>query len=143
VVVPGKPLQPSLILQGKAGAYPNEEPFGCSTLGKVPGLTSKHYTRLETGTNTLAYYENPQITAVNSFIVKGLVFPFVFSCCRNAKKAVTTLNRKTTDERTLGYHKNGVPSGRRFADFFRPFSTEIISSAEDRPPLSCRVFGEK
>ncbi len=32
---------------GKAGAYPSEAPFRCSTLGQVPGLTRKHQTRLE------------------------------------------------------------------------------------------------
>jgi hypothetical protein len=31
--VPGKPLQPLLGFVGKAGAYPSEEPFRCSTLG--------------------------------------------------------------------------------------------------------------
>jgi len=30
---PGKPLQPSLMFVGKAGAYPSEAPFKCSTLG--------------------------------------------------------------------------------------------------------------
>jgi hypothetical protein len=30
--VPGKPFQPSLMFAGKAGAYPNEAPFRCSTL---------------------------------------------------------------------------------------------------------------
>ncbi len=27
-------------------AYPSEESFRCSTLGKAPGLTQKHYNRL-------------------------------------------------------------------------------------------------
>ncbi len=35
------------ILAGKAGAYPSEAPFKCSTLGQFPGLTHKHQTRLE------------------------------------------------------------------------------------------------
>jgi len=30
--VPGKPFQPSLMIAGKAGAYPGEAPFRCSTL---------------------------------------------------------------------------------------------------------------
>jgi hypothetical protein len=33
VFVSGKPFQPSLMFQGKAGAYPSEAPFRCSTLG--------------------------------------------------------------------------------------------------------------
>jgi len=33
VFVPGKPFKPSLIFAGKAGAYPSEAPFRCSTLG--------------------------------------------------------------------------------------------------------------
>ncbi len=32
---------------GKAGAYPIEEPFRCSTLGLAPGLADKQKTRLE------------------------------------------------------------------------------------------------
>ncbi len=32
-LVPGKPLQPCLMLTGKAGAYPSEAPFRCSSLG--------------------------------------------------------------------------------------------------------------
>jgi hypothetical protein len=31
----------------KAGAYPSETPFRCSTLGKAPGLAHIHLTRLE------------------------------------------------------------------------------------------------
>jgi hypothetical protein len=34
------------LFTGKATAYPSEESFRCSTLGKAPGLTHKHYTRL-------------------------------------------------------------------------------------------------
>jgi hypothetical protein len=30
---PGKPLEPSLMFAGKAGAYPSEAPFRCSTIG--------------------------------------------------------------------------------------------------------------
>jgi hypothetical protein len=40
--VPDKPFQPSLMFAGKAGAYQNEAPFRCYTLGWVPGLTHKH-----------------------------------------------------------------------------------------------------
>jgi hypothetical protein len=58
--VPGKPLYPGLFA-GKAGAYPSEALFGCSTLGKAPGLTYKIGLGLIglPGINTLAYYENP------------------------------------------------------------------------------------
>jgi hypothetical protein len=45
--VPGKPFQPSLMFAGKARSYPGEAPFRCSNLGKAPGLTHKHKTRLE------------------------------------------------------------------------------------------------
>ncbi len=45
--VPGKPFQPSIMFAIKAGAYMNESPFRCSTLGYAPGLTHKHLTRLE------------------------------------------------------------------------------------------------
>ncbi len=38
----------SVMFVGKAGAYLSEAPFRCSTLGLAPGLTPKHYTRLET-----------------------------------------------------------------------------------------------
>jgi hypothetical protein len=37
-----KPFQPSLMFLGKAGAYPCDAPFKCSTLGYAPGLTHKH-----------------------------------------------------------------------------------------------------
>jgi hypothetical protein len=42
-----KPFQSSLKLASKARAYPSEAPVKCSTLGKAPGLTHKHYTRME------------------------------------------------------------------------------------------------
>jgi hypothetical protein len=45
--VPGRPFQPSLIFVDKAGAYPSEAPFKCSTLGSAPGLTHKHKVRLK------------------------------------------------------------------------------------------------
>ncbi len=46
-IVPGKPLQPSLLFVGKAEACTSEAPFRCSNLGLAPGLTHKHLTRLE------------------------------------------------------------------------------------------------
>jgi hypothetical protein len=42
VVVLGKPFQLILVFVGKAGAYPSETPFRCSTQGQAPGLTQKH-----------------------------------------------------------------------------------------------------
>ncbi len=45
VSVPGKLLQPSLMIASKARAYPSEAPLRCSTLGQAPGLIHKHYTR--------------------------------------------------------------------------------------------------
>ncbi len=42
VFVPGKTFQPSLMFTGKAGAYPSEAPFRCTTLWYAPGLTYKH-----------------------------------------------------------------------------------------------------
>ncbi len=45
--VPGKLFQLSVMIVGKAGAYLAEALFRCSTLGYAPGLTHKHYTRLE------------------------------------------------------------------------------------------------
>jgi hypothetical protein len=45
--VPGKFLEPSLILAGKAEAYVSEALFRYSTLGQAPSLTHKLYTRLE------------------------------------------------------------------------------------------------
>ena len=59
--VPDKPFQPRLLFVGKAGAYPIEEPFRCSTNIRLDlkGLP---------GTNTLAYYENSWLTGKKSFI---------------------------------------------------------------------------
>ncbi len=90
----GKLFQLNLMFAGKVGAYPSEAPFKCFTLlsrlkfvGKArslplsgapincmtcvgSGLNGQKCTRLEKlpGTNTLAYYRNTYITAVNSFI---------------------------------------------------------------------------
>jgi hypothetical protein len=33
--VPGKPFQPSLMFASKAGAYMNEAPFSCFTIGSM------------------------------------------------------------------------------------------------------------
>ncbi len=41
VFVYGKPFQPSLMLVGKAGAYPIEDSFRCSTLEYAPELVHK------------------------------------------------------------------------------------------------------
>jgi hypothetical protein len=59
VFVLGKPFQPGLMFAAKTGAYPNEIPFRCSTLGQAPGLTHNITISREDlpGTNTLAYYK--------------------------------------------------------------------------------------
>ncbi len=44
---PGKLFRLSLMFAGKLRAYPSEAPFKCSTLGQAPGITCKHYTKLE------------------------------------------------------------------------------------------------
>jgi hypothetical protein len=58
--VPFKLFKPHLMFAGKAGDYPNETPFSCSTLGQAPDLTpniSLGWKSLQ-GKHTLAYYEN-------------------------------------------------------------------------------------
>jgi hypothetical protein len=47
VFVLGESIQPSLLLVGKAGAYPSEAHFRYHALAYAPVLTNKHYTRLE------------------------------------------------------------------------------------------------
>jgi hypothetical protein len=42
VFVPGAPFQPSIIFDGKAGAYPSEATFKCSSLWQALGLKRKH-----------------------------------------------------------------------------------------------------
>ncbi len=42
-----KPLQPSLMFVGKAGAYPGVEQFKCTSLGLAPGLSCKYWMWLE------------------------------------------------------------------------------------------------
>ncbi len=71
--VPGKPFQPSLMFAGKAGSYPSEHLSGAPILSSLLDsptnaiLAWKGFPR----TNPLAYYENPKITAVKSFIVQA------------------------------------------------------------------------
>ncbi len=66
--VPGKPSQPSLMFVGKARGLPRVEDLKGASLGWAParlGWKGLH------GTNTLAYFENPQITAGKVFIVQA------------------------------------------------------------------------
>jgi hypothetical protein len=42
-----EPFQLSLMCVSKAGAYPSEATFRCSSLGYAPGLTNRHYPKLE------------------------------------------------------------------------------------------------
>jgi hypothetical protein len=56
------------VFAGKAGAYPSEITFRCSTLGKAPGLAHKDSAGKASHGKTLAFYENSLITAVKSFI---------------------------------------------------------------------------
>ncbi len=68
----GKPFQSSIMFLGKAGAELSDAPFRYSTLVRL--LASPVNIRLGwkgfPGTNILAYYENPQITTVKSFILQ-------------------------------------------------------------------------
>ncbi len=45
--VPGKPFRPSLMFVGKAKAYARVEQLKCTSLVLGPGLSYKHWTRLE------------------------------------------------------------------------------------------------
>ncbi len=67
-VVTGKPLQPSLMLAGKA----SELLKGASLRQALalPANITLGWRGLP-GTNTLAYYENPKIMAVKSFMVQA------------------------------------------------------------------------
>jgi hypothetical protein len=47
VFVLGKPFHPSLMFEGKAGAYLSEVPFRYYTRGWAPDVTCKHLARLE------------------------------------------------------------------------------------------------
>ncbi len=94
--VPGKPFQPSLMFAGKAGAYPSEAPFRCSSLGSYPRLWALP-TNIRLGwnglkgTNTLAYYENSQITDAKSLIT--LVPGFASSNLFNFSKFTRQRNK--------------------------------------------------
>ncbi len=44
---PQQAFPASSLVCDKAGAYPSEAPFKCSTLGQAPGLAHEHSTRLE------------------------------------------------------------------------------------------------
>ncbi len=61
MIVPGKPLQPSLMFVGNDGAYLSEASFRYSTLGQALALPMNIRLGLKglPGTNALAYYENP------------------------------------------------------------------------------------
>ncbi len=67
--VSGKPFQPSLMIAGKAGAYPRVEHLEDASLGWAPALPA--IIRLGwkglPETNTLAYYESSQITDRKGF----------------------------------------------------------------------------
>jgi hypothetical protein len=58
IVFPGKPLQPSLIFEGKAGVYPRVEHLkGVALKGRLLSFTTNIRLGLM-GTNTLAYYQH-------------------------------------------------------------------------------------
>ncbi len=69
-IVSGKPFQPSLMFEDKAGAYASEAPSRYYTLGQASGLIRLGWKALPE-TNTLPYYKNLQIMAVKSFIVQA------------------------------------------------------------------------
>jgi hypothetical protein len=64
-----KPFQPSLMLAGKAGAFPSEASSRCSPLGQASDPQN-----IKLGciglprTNALAYYRKCQLTAVKRFV---------------------------------------------------------------------------
>ncbi len=45
--VHGKPLQPCLMFEGEAGAYPRMGQMKCASPGEAPRLTYQHWTILE------------------------------------------------------------------------------------------------
>ncbi len=57
----------------RPGAHPRVEHLKCSSLRKALALPANIRLGWKglPGTNTLAYYENPQITTVKSFIVQA------------------------------------------------------------------------
>jgi len=59
------------VFAGKAGAYPSETLFRCSTLGQAPGRAPQTIDWFWSGlprANTFAYYKNLQLTAMKSLI---------------------------------------------------------------------------
>jgi hypothetical protein len=68
-----KPFQDRTVFAGMTGAYPSETPFRCST-GRLLALPINNRLRWKSlaGANTLAYYENSQLTTVKSFITLAL-----------------------------------------------------------------------
>jgi hypothetical protein len=62
------------VFEGKAGAYPSETPFRCSTLGWLLALPTNIGLSLKglPGVNTLAYYENFVTCAHKKFYNIGL-----------------------------------------------------------------------
>jgi hypothetical protein len=71
VFVPGKLFQPSLMFVGKARGHPRVEHLKGASLGQARSLLANIGVGWKSlpGKNTLAYYKNPLITAVISFIV--------------------------------------------------------------------------
>ncbi len=71
--VAGKPVQPSTVFAGKAWACPVKHISGTPLKGKLLALPTNIRLGWKSlpGTNTLAYYENPQITAILGFIVQA------------------------------------------------------------------------
>jgi hypothetical protein len=68
-----KPFQDSIMFAGMTGADPFETPLKCST-GRLLALPTNNRLRWNglAGANTLAYYENSQLTTVKSFITLAL-----------------------------------------------------------------------
>jgi hypothetical protein len=60
---PGKPFQSGLLFVGNLGAYPSEAPFRCTILEYALGLAHKLCWKGLQGTNSMAYYKNPYVTA--------------------------------------------------------------------------------
>jgi hypothetical protein len=74
VFLTGKPFQHSLVFVGKAKSLPERGNLSRASLKGMPlalPTNIKLGKKGLPGTNTIAYYKNPQITTVKSFI--GLV----------------------------------------------------------------------
>jgi len=70
VFVPGKPFQPSLKSVFKARSLPYSGVSESCNTRVGSGLTRKQWISVDMpGTNTLAEYENSQLTVVKSFII--------------------------------------------------------------------------